>query len=82
MKHLSVTDLRSKEFRRRIRIGIEGRYVNKSIDIILRYGFNDSLRSFHVNVLEVEIPRVRAEVTVLNNSVNLGRILCRIIPTD
>ena len=48
--------LGAEEFRWRILIGIEGRDVNESIDIVLSNRFSNAFSPFHMNIFEVEIP--------------------------
>ena len=47
--------LGAEEFRRRILVGIVGRDVNESINVVLRDRFGNALSAFHMNIFEIEI---------------------------
>ena len=48
--------------RRGVEVGIVGRDVNESIDIVLGNGIGDTLRAFDMDVLKVKVPCARLKM--------------------
>ena len=47
--------LSTEEFRRGVLVGIVGRDMNESIDIVLSNRFGNALCAFHMNILKIEV---------------------------
>ena len=54
--YLLASTFSAEELRCRLRVGIVGRYMNESINIILSTSLGNALRAFDVYVLVVKIP--------------------------
>ena len=52
-----MTNLGAEELGLGVGVGIVGRKVDESIDIVLRNGFCNTLYTFNVNVFEVKVPK-------------------------